>query len=117
MCPDATFERFKEIVRGIDLRSKAGDHARALGMLPGLLAVERDDPRYSMKKSHFIAALAFRAVQAGEREVAFRFLDLADRELPDEHMIPFLREERWTIREAATGPGPGVGGETSEDLG
>lgn len=94
---------FKEIVREIDRASKRGDHRQALGMLPRLLAVKPADPLFSKKKSHFIAALAHRAIQAGKVEVAIEFLRVADREIPDEHMTLFLREERANIRKAATG--------------
>lgn len=106
--PDpATKERFKRLVRRIDAPSKAGDHRQALTMLSELLAVEPGDPSLVKKTSHFIAALAFRALQGGDPAAALHFLDIADEQLPDEHMTPFLREEREALRRAATGaPSP-----------
>lgn len=99
---DEVMEQFKEIVREIDRVSKRGDHRQTLAMLPQLLAVESGDALYSKKKSHFLAALAFRALQGGEAATAIEFLELADRGIPDEHMTPFLRGERANIRKAST---------------
>ncbi|MBI4416331.1 MAG: hypothetical protein HY557_05055 [Euryarchaeota archaeon] len=102
MAGDSTAERFKALVRSIDRVSKRGDHRGALAILPDLLAVEPHDSRLSKKKSHFITALAYRAYQAGDHDSALAFLDVADREIPDGHITPFLREERATIRKAAS---------------
>ncbi len=99
---DSTAERFKGIVRAIDRVSKQGDYRGALAMVPELFAVKPHDSTFSKKKSHFIAALAYRAYQAGDRDIALDFLDVADRGIPDGHLTPFLREERETIRRAAS---------------
>jgi hypothetical protein len=99
--PGETSEAFRALVRRIDRASKDGDHARAIAMLDELMAMAPADPLYSKKKSHFLAALAYRALQAGESGAALALLERADRDLPDGHMTPFLREERETIRTAA----------------
>src|SRR2546422_3478967 len=95
-------EGFKAIVRKIDRVSKEGDHRQTVAMLAELLAVEPEDPLYSKKKSHFIAALAFRAHGAEDDATALALLDLADREIPDGHLIPMLRRERGQVRAMAT---------------
>lgn len=109
---DPVGERFRALVREVDRASKRGAHEEALDLLPRLLAVAPEDPRFSKKKSHFLAALAYRALQDGRTDAALAFLDVADRELPDDHMNPFLRDERATIRVAASGErshgGPGA---------
>lgn len=102
---DETRARFLVLVRAIDRHSKAGEHRQALWLLRDLLALGREDSRYSKKKSHLIAALAYRAVQAGQPDVALEFLGVADREIPDAHLMPMLRSERDNVRKAAKAAG------------
>jgi len=106
---DIEREAFVERVKAIDRLFKAGDVEGTLRLLPTLMAMGPERPILSQKKSHYVGSLALRCLRKGDSKSAIRFLDFADANIRDDHLIPLLRDERARFRkEALRATGPGV---------
>jgi len=106
---DPEREAFVERVKAIDRVFKAGDVDGTLRLLPALMAMGPERPILSQKKSHYVGSLALRCLRKGDAKSATRFLDFADANIRDDHLIPLLRDERAKFRkEAVRAPAPGA---------
>ena len=101
MTRDPEREEFVRRVKAIDPVFKAGDVETTLRLLHGLVAMGSDRRDLSMKKSHYLASLAVRSIERGDPASGLRFLEYADSNVRDDHLTPFLREERREFRERA----------------
>ena len=109
---DPEREAFVERVKAIDRVFKAGDVDGTLRLLPALMAMGPERPILSQKKSHYVGSLALRCLRKGDAKSATRFLDFADANIRDDHLIPMLRDERAKFRKEAvraTAPGAVTG--------
>ena len=109
---DPEREAFVERVKAIDRVFKAGDVDGTLRLLPALMAMGPERPILSQKKSHYVGSLALRCLRKGDATSAIRFLDFADANIRDDHLIPLLRDERAKFRKEAvraTAPGAATG--------
>jgi len=98
---DPEREAFVEKVKAIDLVFKPGGIEVTLRLLPSLMAMGPEREILSRKKSHYLASLALRCLRKQDPESAIRFLDLADAQIRDDHLIPLLRNERARFRNEA----------------
>ncbi len=99
--PEDLRRAFTERVKEIDPIFKAGDLERFWPALLRLVAMAPDRRDLSLKKSHYLASLAARSLIREDPRTALAFLELADREIRDDHLTPFLRRERTDFREQA----------------
>lgn len=92
---------FTERVKEIDPIFKEGALNRVWPALLELVALAPERRDLSLKKSHYLASLAARSLLRDDPKSALAFLELADREVNDDHITPFLRRERADFREQA----------------
>ncbi len=99
--PEDLRRAFTERVKEIDPIFKAGELDGFWPKLRELIGMAPDLRELSLKKSHYVASLAARSLIREDPKTALAFLELADREIHDEHLTPFLRREREDFREQA----------------
>lgn len=92
---------FVERVKAIDPIFKRGDLKRFWPALQELVMMAPDRADVSKKKSHYLASLAVRSLDRDDAAAAIDFLDLADRAINPDHLVPFLVEERVEFRKRA----------------
>jgi len=92
---------FTERVKEIDPIFKAGDLERFWPALRDLVAMAPRRRDLSLKKSHYLASLAARSLVRDDPKTALAFLEFADREVPLDHLTPFLIQEREDFRQQA----------------
>ncbi len=92
---------FTERVKEIDPIFKAGDLDRFWPALRELVSMAPSRRDLSWKKSHYLASLAARSLIRDDPRTALAFLDLADREVRQDHMTPYLLKEREDFRQQA----------------
>jgi hypothetical protein len=92
---------FTERVKAIDPLFKRGDLEAFWPALRGLVAMAPERRDLSLKKSHYLAGLAAQSLVREDPETALAFLALADQEINETHLTPFLREEREDFRKQA----------------
>jgi len=94
-------KEFTDRVKAIDPLFKAGDLERFWPALRELVAMAPRRRDLSLKKSHYLASLAARSLVRDDPKTALEFLELADREVRQDHMTPFLVREREDFRQQA----------------
>jgi hypothetical protein len=99
--PEDPRRAFTERVKEIDPIFKAGDLEAFWPALRELVAMAPGRRDLSLKKSHYLASLAARSLVRDDAKNALAFLELADREIEDGHLTPFLRKEREDFRQQA----------------
>ncbi len=99
--PEDPRRAFTERVKQIDPIFKSGDLQGFWPALRDLIAMAPKRRDLSLKKSHYLASLAARSLVREDPRTALEFLELADREIDDDHLTPFLRREREDFREQA----------------
>ncbi len=99
--PSDVRKAFTDRVKAIDPLFKAGDLNRFWPALRELVAMAPERRELSLKKSHYLAGLAAQSLIRDDPKTALAFLELADTEVSNEHMTPFLLREREDFREQA----------------
>lgn len=99
--PEDMRRAFTERVKEIDPIFKSGDLDAFWLALRDLMRMAPERRDLSLKKSHYLASLAARSLVREDPRSALAFLELADREINDAHLTPFLRRERADFREQA----------------
>ena len=101
MVQDSEREAFVRRVKAIDSVFTSGKIEETLRLLPELMSMGPGRRDLSQRKSHYLASLALRSLSRGDSASALTFLDLADVHVRDDHLTPFLRNERLEFREQA----------------